>query len=104
MLTGQAPFRGSPTEVMYQHVGNDPREVPEWELQPYAPFGAVQGKVTDSDMAAKMSFVAHAEHPCGEDFLATPFLAAHPEFSWQAAILKDVKSGPWTVFTSGEHP
>jgi len=84
------------------HVDQSPRGVPEWEQAPYDPFGAVQGKVTDSDLAAKMSFIAHAGHPCGEDFLAAPFLAAHPEYGWQAPILKDMKSGPWAVFASGE--
>jgi hypothetical protein len=84
------------------HLDRDPRGVPEWDEAPFAPFGAVQGKVTDSDMAAKMSFIAHAGHPCGEDFLAKPFLAAHPEFAWQAPILKDMKSGPWTEFAAGE--
>jgi hypothetical protein len=48
--------------------------------------------------------IAHAGHPCGEDFLARPFLAAHPEYSWMAPILRDMKSGPWTEFTSGEAP
>jgi hypothetical protein len=84
------------------HVDLSPRGVPEWDQAPYTPFGAVQGKVTDSDMAARMSFLGHAGHPCGEDFLAKPFLAAHPEFAWQAPILKDMKAGPWTEFTSGE--
>ena len=73
-----------------------------WEWGAYYPGGAVQGKAMDSDMAAKMSFVAHAGHPCGEDFLAKPFLAAHPEYAWQAPILKDMKAGPWTVFSAGE--
>jgi hypothetical protein len=84
------------------HVDASSRGVPEWDETPYTPFGAVQGKVIDSDMAAKMSFIAHAGHPCGEDFLAAPFLAAHPEFQWQEPILKDMKSGPWTVFAAGE--
>jgi hypothetical protein len=56
----------------------------------------------DSDLAAKMSFIAHAGHPCGEGFLAAPFLAAHPEYAWQQPILKDMKAGPWTQFGSGE--
>jgi len=84
------------------HVDVVKEGIPEWEWPAYYPGGAVQGKAADSDMAAKMSLVAHAGHPCGEDFLAKPFLAAHPEYSWQAPILKDMKSGPWTVFTSGE--
>ena len=84
------------------HVDRSSRGVPEWDQTPYTPFGAVQGKVTDSDMAAKMSFIAHAGHPCGEDFLAAPFLAAHPDYQWMSPILKDMKSGPWTVFAAGE--
>jgi hypothetical protein len=76
--------------------------VPVFDWPPFYPGGAVQGKATDSDMAEKMSFVARAGHPCGEDFLAKPFLAAHPEYSWQAPILRDMKSGPWTTFTAGE--
>ncbi|HEV2399072.1 MAG TPA: C45 family peptidase [Candidatus Sulfotelmatobacter sp.] len=84
------------------HVDNSPRGVKEWEWDGYNPGGAVQGKATDSAMAAKMSLVARAGHPCGEDFLAEPFLERHPEYSWQKPLLRDMKAGPWTVFTAGE--
>jgi hypothetical protein len=84
------------------HVDTAKEGVPQWDMGPYNPFGAVQGKVTDSDLASKMTMIAHAGHPCGEDFLAKPFLAAHPEYAWQAPILRDMKSGPWTQFASGE--
>ncbi len=78
------------------------RGIPEWDWPPYYPGGAVTGKVADSDMAAKLSLVAHAGHPCGQDFHAAPFLAAHPEYSYLKPILKDMNSGPWTVFAAGE--
>ena len=84
------------------HVDRDPRGVPEWDLKPYSPFGAVTGKVTDSDLAGKMELIGHAGHPCGEDFLAAPFLEAHPEYGYLKPILKDMKSGPWTTFAAGE--
>jgi hypothetical protein len=84
------------------HVDAAKEGVAIWDWGAYYPGGAVQGKATDSDMAAKMSFAGRAGHPCGEDFLAKPFLAAHPEYSWQSSILRDMKSGPWTVFTSDE--
>lgn len=84
------------------HVDKDPRGVPEWNLGPYSPHGAVTGKVTDSDLAAKMSLIGHAGHPCGEDFLVAPFLAAHPEYDYLKPILKDMKAGPWTEFAAGE--
>jgi hypothetical protein len=78
------------------------RGVPEWDWAPYYPAGAVTGKVADSDLAANLSFIAHAGHPCGEDFVAAPFLAAHPEYGYLKPILKDMKSGPWTAFAAGE--
>jgi hypothetical protein len=84
------------------HVDASSRGVKEWEWAPYNPGGAVQGKATDSAMAAKMSFVARAGHPCGADFLAEQFLDQHPEFAWQKPLLRDMKAGPWTVFTSGQ--
>ncbi len=84
------------------HVDNSSRGIKEWEWAPYNPSGAVQGKATDSAMAAKMSFVARAGHPCGADFMAAEFLDQHPEFAWQKPLLHDMKAGPWTVFTSGQ--
>jgi phospholipase B-like protein len=84
------------------HVDQSPRGVKEWDWDAYNPGGAVQGKATDSAMAAKMSFVARAGHPCGADFLAEPFLEQHPQFSWQKPLLHDMKAGPWTVFNSDQ--
>jgi hypothetical protein len=84
------------------HVDAAKDGIPIWDWGPYYPGGAVTGKATDSDMAAKMSFTARAGHPCGEDFYAAPFLKAHPEYSWQSPILKDMKAGPWTTFSSDE--
>jgi hypothetical protein len=49
-----------------------------------------------------MSFYAHLGHPCGQDFLVEPFLKAHPEFDWQAPLLRDMKAGPWTLFKAGD--
>jgi len=84
------------------HVDKAKKGVPEWDWGPYYPGGAVTGKVADSDMAGDLSLVAHAGHPCGEDFLAAPFLAAHPEYNYLKPVLKDMKSGPWTAFSAGE--
>ncbi|MGB2644542.1 MAG: C45 family peptidase [Candidatus Acidiferrum sp.] len=84
------------------HVDSSPRGVDVWGWAPYFPGGAVQGKATDSSMTKEMKLVARAGHPCGEDFLAKPFLAAHPEYDWQAPYLHDMKAGPWTEFHSGE--
>ena len=100
---GPAADNAQPNErALCGHVDNSPRGVKEWAWDAYDPGGAVQGKATDSAMAAKMSFVARAGHPCGADFLAEPFLEHHPEYSWQKPLLRDMKAGPWTVFSSGQ--
>jgi len=84
------------------HVDNSSRGAKEWGWDAYNPGGAVQGKAADSALAAKMSFVARAGHPCGADFVAADFLDHHPEYAWQKPLLRDMKAGPWTVFTAGE--
>jgi hypothetical protein len=84
------------------HGDLSPRGVEVWEWPPYDPAGAVQGKVMNGTMAETMSFYAHMGHPCGMDFLAAPFLKAHPEFAWQAPLLRDMKAGPWTLFKAGQ--
>lgn len=84
------------------HEETSPVGEPVWGNPPYSPSGAVTGKVMDAEMAERMSFLGRAGHPCGEDFLAAPFLAAHPEFNWQRPILHDMKAGPWTMFHAGE--
>jgi hypothetical protein len=84
------------------HVDHSPRGVKEWAWDAYNPGGSVQGKSTDSTMAASMSFVARAGHPCGTDFVAADFLEQHPEFSWQKPLLHDMKAGPWTKFQADQ--
>src|ERR1700722_12679916 len=76
---------------------------PGWDVKPYDPSGAVQGKVMDTSMAEAMSFIARIGHPCGTDFDAAKFLNAHADFSWQSPIMEDMDSGPWTQFRIGEH-
>ncbi len=73
-----------------------------FDWKPYYPGGSVTGKVTSAQMTAKTSFIARRGHPCGENFLAEPFLQAHPEYAWQSPLLHDMISGSWTVFKTGE--
>jgi len=84
------------------HVDTTARGVSLWAWEPFYPGGAVQGKASDSAMAKDMRLVARMGHPCGDDFLAKPFLAAHPAYAWQAPYLRDMKAGPWIIFRSGE--
>jgi hypothetical protein len=84
------------------HGEASPRGVPEWEWGAYYPGGAIQGKAMDGRMAKELSFRARMGHPCGSDFLAAAFLKAHPEYSWMAPALRDMKAGPWTLFKAGQ--
>ena len=84
------------------HEETSARGEPVWGDAPYNPGGAVTGKVMDADMAAKLTFIGRAGHPCGEDFLAGPFFRAHPEYAWEKGILHDMKAGPWTTLSAGE--
>jgi Phospholipase B len=93
---------GPDERTLCGHVEKVKEGIPEWDWAPYYPGGAVTGKVADSNLAANLSLIAHAGHPCGDDFVAAPFLAAHPEYSYLKPILKDMPSGPWTKFSVGE--
>jgi Phospholipase B len=87
--------------VIDGHVDQDPLGCKEFHFGPFFPTGAVQGKVTTTDLAAKMQFWAHMGHPGGDDFLAVPFLKAHPEYEkTQGKYLRDMKAYPWTLFTA----
>jgi len=84
------------------HGEASPRGVQVWDWGPYYPGGAVQGKATDSTMAAKLSFVARTGHPCGAPFHAQEFLKVHADYSWQAPVLRDMVPGSWTEFAAGQ--
>ncbi|MGO8817773.1 MAG: C45 family autoproteolytic acyltransferase/hydolase [Terriglobia bacterium] len=96
--------RDDPDErTLCGHVDSSPRGADVFGWPPYYPGGAVQGKAMDSSMAKAMSFYAHMGHPCGEGFHAASFLKAHPEYNWQAPLLRDMKAWSWTRFQANEH-
>lgn len=84
------------------HIDVSAHGVPEWGWDPYDPAGAVNAKATDASLAKQMGFWARSGHPCGEDFLAEPFLKAHPEYEWERSILPDMKGNPWGEFKAGD--
>jgi len=87
--------------VIDGHVEEDPLGCKEFNEAPFFPMGAVQGKVTTTDLAGKMQLWAHMGHPGGADFLAGPFFKKHPEyFKTQGKYLRDMKAYPWTLFTA----
>jgi hypothetical protein len=60
------------------------------------PWGAVNAKITTSSLALNMTTWAHWGHPCGENFIASEYVAKHPE--WKSPWILDIISYPWTLF------
>ncbi len=81
-------------------VETSPRGVPEWDWGPYFPGGTVQSKVVDSTLAAEMKLWAKYGHSNGLDFIADDFLAKHPKYRSYKGLIKDMKSGPWSLFAA----
>jgi hypothetical protein len=94
---------GANRRTLCGHGDTTAETLPGSTAPPFDPFGAVQGKVMDSRMAASMDFIARIGHPCGINFDAAKFLADHPEFSWESPVLRDMVAGPWTDFHIGQH-
>jgi hypothetical protein len=84
--------------VIAGRVDTDPKGCPEWDWAPFFPGGTVQAKMTTAALAKNLQFWAHMGNPNGDDFLAAPFFAAHPEYQWEVRVLHDMKAYPWTLF------
>jgi Phospholipase B len=84
------------------HFDLDPDAMPGWPNVPYGCAGTVDGKVVDASLAKQMSFLARWGSACGTPFIASRYLAAHPQFDWMSGILKDRPTQPWVEFRAGE--
>jgi hypothetical protein len=84
--------------VIAGRVDTDPKGCPEWDWPPFFPGGTVQAKITTAALAKDLKFWAQMGNPNGDDFLAAPFFAAHPQFEWESKYLHDMKAYPWTLF------
>jgi hypothetical protein len=93
---------GASRRTLCGHGDVDSAADPNFGTTPYEPEGAVQGKVIDSAMAKDMSMIARMGHPCGTNFDAAKFIAAHPEYRWMSPIMNDMNAGPWTKFRTGD--
>ncbi len=90
---------GPSAYVLCGHNDEDPRGVRQWGWSPFNPAGAVQGKVTTTELAKKMEFRARMGHPCGENFIVSQFFKKHPGYRWEGKFLHDMLSYPWALFT-----
>ena len=83
------------------HIDLSPRGSGTWQ-PPFGIAGAVQNKAADASLTAEMSFVAAAGHACGLDFKAADHVRAHPEYSWQKPLLRDMNAHPWATFSAAK--
>ena len=67
----------------------------------FLPVGAFDGKVIDSALARRLTFVGRWGSSCGTPFEAEAFLAAHPQYSWLRGVLRDLPSRPWVELPGG---
>lgn len=84
------------------HIDRDEAGAPDMGWPAFSPAGAVQSKATDGTLASEMKLWAIIGHPCGEAFVASDFLASHPEFLYQKEYLRDMPSQIWSMFGSEE--
>jgi hypothetical protein len=81
------------------HIELSPRGMGTWQPA-HAVAGAIQNKVTDSTMAARMALTAAMGHACGMNFKAADHLKTYPQFNWEKPLLRDLDAYPWTEFQS----
>ena len=68
--------------------------------KPYAPRGALDGIVCDTEMAKKMGFVARWGSSCGMPFNVAEFCNLNRQWKYLEPYLKDRLTQPWTDFFS----
>jgi hypothetical protein len=61
---------------------------------PFYPFGSLDGKVVNSDLAKRMEFWGRWGSPCGRVFYVSDFIKKHPEYknmrnTWQILPMKN---------------
>ena len=71
--------------------------------KPYQPRGALDGIVTDSNLARKMGLVARWGSSCGMPFVAKEFCERNIQWAEQEPYLKDRPEQPWTTFEAERH-
>jgi hypothetical protein len=67
--------------------------------KPFAPRGAVDGIVCDTELAKKMAFIGRFGNSCGIPFVKDAFIKKHRQWEKFAPYLRDRPTEPWTEFT-----
>lgn len=83
------------------HYELDPREFMSQSdrPKPFQPRGAIDGCITDSSLAKKMTFHGRFGNSCGIPFNKEEYCKKHIQFANYGPYLKDRPSQPWTIFT-----
>jgi hypothetical protein len=77
-------------------VHSESSDDPHNHRESHYPYGTVDGKVVNSELAKKLAFWAHLGPPCGTPFRATQHIKEHPEYLHWKPYLKDMPSHKWT--------
>jgi hypothetical protein len=89
------------SRTVCSHYDLDPREYMSdpSRPKPFAPHGAVDGIVCDTELAKKMAFIGRFGNSCGIPFVTDTFIKKHRQWEKFAPYLRDRPSEPWTEFT-----
>jgi hypothetical protein len=90
------------SRTICSHYNLDAREYMSQATRPkpFAPHGAVDGTVSDSNLIKKMSFEGRFGSSCGIPFVVADYCKKHRQYEKFCPYLKDRPSEPWTVFSS----
>ncbi len=88
------------SRTVCSHYELDPREYMSQPGRPvpFRPQGAIDGKVTTSEMAENMQLLARFGSSCGRAFDADTFFKAHPQFDYLKEFIESRPTQPWTNF------
>lgn len=89
------------SRTVCSHYDLDAREYMSQENRPkpFAPYGAIDGMICDTNLAKKMSFVSRYGNSCGTSFIKDEFCKKHRQYENFCPYLRDRPSEPWTEFT-----
>lgn len=63
----------------------------------YYPFGTCDAKITTTELAKQMQFIAKWGPPCNQTFNSKQFIHKHPKYQYLEPYLEDFKKELWTT-------
>jgi hypothetical protein len=89
------------SRTICSHYDLDPREYMSQPNRPvpFAPHGAVDGIVADTNLIKNMSFISRWGNSCGTPFIKDDYCKKHRQWENFAPYLKDRLTQQWTEFS-----